>query len=115
MSWSFAGVTFAVVSDGAIEAEWFAARVNRAVDAVLGGQRVYVDIGATIREPLDVVAQVTSKATRTSLEALLGSSGTLSDDDGRSATVRLVSATPIRVVKRDSGIYRLAMTFEFVQ
>jgi hypothetical protein len=116
MSWTFAGVSFAVVSDGPIEPEWFAVKVERTVDAVAGSStgKVYVDIGATVREPLSLVAQFTSAATRDALEALMSQSGTLADDDGRMATARLVAAVPIRVKKRGSGIYRLGVEFEWV-
>jgi len=116
MSWTFAGVSFGVVSDGPIEPEWFAARVERSVDAVAGSSssKIYVDIGATVREPLGLVAQLTSTASRDALEALLGSTGTLADDDGRSCTALLAAATPVRVKKKTSGIYRLAVEFEWV-
>lgn len=106
-------MSFAVVAE-TFDQEWFAARVERSVDLVAGGSTRYVDIGAISYEPLSLVAQFTDSAVRTSLQGLLGASGTLADDDGRTATARLVGATPIRVKKRASGIYRLALEFEFV-
>lgn len=114
MSWAFAGLPFAVVSEGATEPEWFEARVERTVDAVAGASApiIYVDIGATTYAPLKIVAQFTDDAARAALEALLGQSGTLADDDGRSCSARMVGAAPIRVKRRASGVYRLALEFE---
>ena len=114
MSWTFSGVTFEVVTDGPFDQEWFAPKIERTVDLVAGGTTRYVDIGAVDYEPLSLVAQFTDGAVRTSLQALLGLSGTLADDDGRTATAILTGATPIRVVKRASGLYRLAVEFELV-
>jgi hypothetical protein len=114
MTWAFGGVSFAVVSDGPFDQEWFAATVERTVDLVAGGTTRYVDIGATSMAPLSLVAQFADASTRTSLMGLRGALGTLTDDDGRSATVRLVGTTEIRVKKKASGLYRLAVEFEFV-
>ena len=114
MSWAFSGVTFSVVSDGAFDQEWFSEKTERTVDLVAGGTTRYVDIGATRYEPLSLVAQFTDVGTRASLKGLHGALGTLTDDDGRTATVRLVGVTEIRVKKKASGLYRLAIEFEFV-
>lgn len=114
MTWAFSGVPFDVVSDGPFDQEWFAATDERTVDPVAGGTTRYVDMGATRYEPLRLMAQFTSPSARSSLLGLRGTLGTLTDDDGRSATVRLVGTTEIRVKKRASGLYRLAVEFEFV-
>jgi hypothetical protein len=114
MAWSFAGVSFAVVSEGPIEVEWFRRRVATTVDPIVGSSSSYVDIGATTRDPMTVTAQVTATATRDSLEGLIGQSGTLTDDASRSCTALLVEATPVRVKNATSGIYRVQLTFVFV-
>jgi hypothetical protein len=113
--WSFDGALFAVASDGAMMPEWFTAKIETSVDVVAGSaSKVYVDIGGVSREPLSLMAQFTATASRDTLEAKLGTTGTLSDDDGRSCQAILVAASPVRVVKRGSGFYRLAVQFVWV-
>jgi hypothetical protein len=113
--WAFDGAPFAVASDGAFLPEWFTAKIETSVDVVAGStSKVYVDIGGVSREPLSIMAQFTATASRDALEAKLGATGTLSDDDGRSCQAILVAASPVRVVKRASGFYRLAVQFVWV-
>jgi hypothetical protein len=115
MAWSFSSTAFDIYDGSSIFDEWFTREQIVTIDPALGGQRRTVDLGGISYQPLSVTAQVTSKATRDALVALLGSSATLTDDDGRSCTALLVAATPIRVMSPTSGRYRAKLTFEFIQ
>jgi hypothetical protein len=115
MPWSFGGSSFAVAADGPIFDEWFPVRVEHTQDAILGSSAAYVDIGATVREPMALVAQFTTTAARDAIEAKLGTVDTLADDDGRECQALLSSALPIRVKSPGSGFYRLAITFVYVE
>ena len=112
--WAFNGTSFAVVMDSPIFDEWFESKTDHVVDVVLGGTQRYVDIGGVSVQPMTVIMQFTSTATRTTMQGYRGVTGTLTDDNGRTCTALLADATPIRVRSATSGIYRLSATFEYI-
>jgi hypothetical protein len=114
MSWSFGGDDFAVAASDPVFPEWFLKRVERTVDQVLGADARYVDIGGYSYEDLDLVAQFTTSAARSAIEARLGTVDTLEDDDGRSCQALLDTFEPIRVKTPDSGVLRATVRFVFV-
>lgn len=112
--WAFRSTSFAVVMDGPVFDEWFQSKTEHTVDAVLGGSVRYVDIGGDAVQPLSLVMQFTSTGTRTTMQGFRGTTGTLTDDNGRTCTALLSDLTPVRVKSATSGVYRLAATFEYV-
>lgn len=112
--YAFRGLSFDVVMDGPIAPEWFESKTDHTVDLVLGGSTRYVDIGGVAVQPLTVVMQFRDSTNRTTMQTYRGLTGTLADDNGRSATVLLSDLTPIRVRSTASGVYRLSATFEYV-
>lgn len=115
MAWSFDGVSFAIFDGGTVFDEWFTTKQVLSIDPSLGGQRRIVDVGGVTYDPLSLMAQTTVQATRDSLVALLGTTGTLVDDDGRTCTALLAAATPVRVITPTSGRYRARLVFEFIE
>ena len=114
MPWSFGGDDLDVAADGPIFPEWFKKRVEVTIDPVLGADARYVDIGAVVYDPVELVAQFATTGARNAIRDRVGTVATLEDDDGRSCQALLKSAEEIRVAKPGSGVYRLAVEFEFV-
>lgn len=112
-TWTFDGLTFSrEAAEGFVP--WFVSRAEYTRDAVLSDTtaRSYIDLGATVREPLEVRAVFASSAARETFIGKLRTSGTLSNTRSRSATAVLVKAA--RVDLGRAYRWGLDLTFEYV-
>jgi hypothetical protein len=107
--YTFAGISFSRVGDEIVP--WFFPEAQYTKDAVLGGGRVYVDMGASVAPPLAFRASCLSAADRFTLKSALGTTGTLTSTTGPfSASATLVKAIPTNV--GDYGRWFIDLTFE---
>jgi hypothetical protein len=93
--YTYAGVDFIRRIDGDDLVPWFYPDSTYTKDVVLGGAQAYIDLGASIYPPLTFRGSCLSSANRATLIAALGTTGTLSNTRGHSATVTLLKATPV--------------------
>ncbi len=94
-TYTFAGVTFARVVESDEVVPWLYPQPQYTIDTVLGGARTYLDIGASVAPPLSFRASCLSAANRVTLIGAVGTSGTLTNTRGHTATVTLVKAVPV--------------------
>lgn len=74
---------------------WFFPETQYTADPVLGGTQVYLDIGSDSVAPLSFRARVLTTTDRGNLRLARGTTGTLVNTRGRTATATLVKATPM--------------------
>jgi len=101
--WQFAGSSFYREVGGDEYAPRFDGKMNTTKDLVLGATTAaqsYVDLGAFEVAPLTMKIEFTTEAARNTFQALLGTSGTLSNTRGRSYTALLVEVKRIDTFTR---------------
>lgn len=108
--YTFAGITFARVAASDELVPWLYPELQFTKDAVLGGSVTYLDIGAKVAPPLAFRASCLSNNDRGGLIDALGTSGTLSNSRGHTATVTLTKSTPIN--SGDYSHWFIELTFE---
>ena len=112
VTWQFSGSSFYRHS-GEEFAPRFDAKVGYTKDTVLGATSAaqsYLDIGATEVGPLTLRCEFETEAARQTFQALIGTTGTLSNTAGLSYTATLLKVT--RIEGGGGSIYRADTTWE---
>jgi hypothetical protein len=109
----FAGISLARVAESDEVVPWFFPEDQYTKDLVLGGDKVYLDIGAALYPPLTFRASCLSALDRFNLKAARGTVGTLTSTTGPfSATVLFYKAIPVNA--GDYGRWYLDVGFELL-
>lgn len=108
--WTFDSVSFRVRMTGEFD-PWFSPSYQYATDLVLASTLSYLDLGAVKYNAIKVRAQFDTSVAREAMIAKLGTTGTLSNTDSRSATATLVEA--LRVNNASGAAWWLDCTFEY--
>ena len=94
--YTFASISFARKMENDEVVPWFYPETQYTRDPVLGGSKVYIDIGAHVAPPLTFRASCLTAADRYTLKNALGTTGTLTSTNGPfSASVLLYKAIPV--------------------
>jgi hypothetical protein len=109
--WTFGGTPFRRLVSGD-DPQWFPTRIERTIDAIANGSSRVINRGATVYEPLEMIAWCSTAAEATALRSRYATEATLISPAGWSATALLVQADPIIA---DGITHRLRLVFEVVR
>lgn len=109
--WTFNGIDFPRMVDGATWPDWFTTDTIHAQDQILGSDESYLDIGGTTRPPLTIRAAFLTLSDRAQLAAQCGQVATLINIDGEQRSALLQTLAPVGTAY---GLYLADLTFKAI-
>jgi hypothetical protein len=107
--YTFNSIQFVRLLQGDDFAPWAFGEIQYTKDAVLGGSKIYLDIGADVAPAFSFRALVLTPTDRFNLRNSRGITATLSNTRGRSDSMTLIKASP---VDGPANQYWIELTFE---
>lgn len=109
-TYTCAGVSFTRLIDGETFDPWIDPDTQYTKDKVLGGSKVYIDVGGALYPPFAFRGWFSSEADRTTMRTAQGTTVTLANSDGQSGTFTLLKAARVNGL---AFILALDLLFEY--